>query len=439
MSRRLVLALAVLAVSLVSSRAPAAPPAEVVIGAVYPLSGNLAKVGNDIKDAIEAAAALVNDDADVPVPLGKGKGLPGLGGARVRVVFADHQSSPERGLSEAERLITQEHVVALLGSYNSNVTATASQAAERLKTPFLNETSTSPLLTTRGFKWFFRTTPTDDEFSENFFKFLGEMKKRGKTIKNVALLYENTLFGTDVSKLEKKYAQQHGYPVVADIAYDAKSANLSSEIQRLKPAAPEVLLQASYTNDAILSTRTMKELDFRPQAILAMDAGHVASEFVPAVGKDADGIISREVWALELGEKKPVVKKVNDLFRKKTQATRGQAIDMDGTSARAFVGLLVLADAIDRAGSIEPEKIRAAGLSLIFGVMEIVNFAHGEFLMLSMYLSYFLNASLGWDPLVALPLNAVALFLLGVLVYYALIRRVLRAPMLAQIFATFGL
>ncbi len=81
----------------------------------------------------------------------------------------------------------------------------------------------------------------------------------------------------------------------------------------------------------------------------------------------------------------------------------------------------------------------AAGLTLIFGVMEIVNFAHGEFLMLSMYLSYFLHAGLGWDPIAALPVNAVALFALGVVVYYALIRRVLRAPMLAQVFATFGL
>ncbi len=81
----------------------------------------------------------------------------------------------------------------------------------------------------------------------------------------------------------------------------------------------------------------------------------------------------------------------------------------------------------------------AAGLTLIFGVMEIVNFAHGEFLMLSMYLSYFFHAALGWDPLVALPLNAAALFVFGVIVYFAVIRRVLRAPMLAQIFATFGL
>jgi branched-chain amino acid transport system permease protein len=81
----------------------------------------------------------------------------------------------------------------------------------------------------------------------------------------------------------------------------------------------------------------------------------------------------------------------------------------------------------------------AAGLTLIFGVMEIVNFAHGEFLMLSMYLSYFFHSLLHLDPLIALPLNATALFAFGVLVYFTLIRRVLRAPMLAQIFATFGL
>src|SRR5207237_10856645 len=91
---------------------------EIVIGAVYPLSGNLAKVGTDIKDAIELAAEIVNEDVALPVPLGKGKGLPHLGGARLRIVFADHQSAPEKGLYESERLVTQEGAVALLGTYN---------------------------------------------------------------------------------------------------------------------------------------------------------------------------------------------------------------------------------------------------------------------------------------------------------------------------------
>jgi branched-chain amino acid transport system permease protein len=81
----------------------------------------------------------------------------------------------------------------------------------------------------------------------------------------------------------------------------------------------------------------------------------------------------------------------------------------------------------------------AAGLSLIFGLMEIVNFAHGEFLMLAMFSTFWAWALWRLDPVVSLPLTAAALFLLGFAIYHGLIRWVLGAPMLAQIFATFGL
>ncbi|MBI4607813.1 MAG: branched-chain amino acid ABC transporter permease [Candidatus Rokubacteria bacterium] len=81
----------------------------------------------------------------------------------------------------------------------------------------------------------------------------------------------------------------------------------------------------------------------------------------------------------------------------------------------------------------------AAGLSLIFGLMEIVNFAHGEFLMLAMYTAFWSWALWRLDPLLSLPLSAAVLFLLGVLTYKGVIRWILEAPMLAQIFATFGL
>ncbi|GAW91919.1 amino acid ABC transporter permease [Calderihabitans maritimus] len=80
----------------------------------------------------------------------------------------------------------------------------------------------------------------------------------------------------------------------------------------------------------------------------------------------------------------------------------------------------------------------AIGLTIIFGVMDIVNFAHGEFLMVSMFIVYSLSL-LGINPLISLPVAAIALFALGILSYKTLIRRVLDAPMLAQIFVTFGL
>lgn len=81
----------------------------------------------------------------------------------------------------------------------------------------------------------------------------------------------------------------------------------------------------------------------------------------------------------------------------------------------------------------------AAGLSLIFGLMEIVNFAHGEFLMLGMYTAFWTYTLFALDPLVSVPICGGVLFVLGVLTHKGIIRRILGAPMLAQIFATFGL
>lgn len=81
----------------------------------------------------------------------------------------------------------------------------------------------------------------------------------------------------------------------------------------------------------------------------------------------------------------------------------------------------------------------SVGLTLIFGLMEIVNFAHGEFLMLAMYAAFWGSSLASLDPMVSLPATVGLLFLLGVLTYRGIISRILNAPMLAQIFATFGL
>jgi branched-chain amino acid transport system permease protein len=81
----------------------------------------------------------------------------------------------------------------------------------------------------------------------------------------------------------------------------------------------------------------------------------------------------------------------------------------------------------------------AVGLTLIWGIMEIVNFAHGDFLMSGMYISFWMYALWGVDPLLSLPVSAFLLFVLGVVAYRLVIRKILGAPMLIQIFATFGM
>jgi branched-chain amino acid transport system substrate-binding protein len=281
--------------------------------------------------------------------------LPNLKGAQVEVIFGDHQGKPDVGQAEAERMITTEKVVALMGAYHSSVTTTASIAAERHKVPFLNPESTDPKLTERGFRYFFRTTPFDDQFAENFFQFLNDVKKqKGAKISSVATVYENTNFGTGVNNAIRKNAAKYGYRLVADVAYAEKGTSAIAEVQKVKAAAPDVVMPASYTADAILYMKTFKDLNYAPQAILAMDAGYISDEFKKTLGKDGEYVLSREVWALDLAKKKPMIAKVNEIYKKRFGR------DMNGNSARSFTGFLVLADAINRAGSTDPEKIREA-------------------------------------------------------------------------------
>ncbi len=330
---------------------------EVKIGVIYPLTGAAASSGAEMKNALELAADIINNGAKgIPdLPFSAGGGLPALKGAKIRLVFADHQGNPQTGASEAERLISQEGVVAIVGAYNSNVTATASQVAERYKVPFLNPESSSASLTARGFKYFFRTTAHDDLFVRNAFEFKKEFEaKRGIKVGPIATFNENTLWGTETTKLQATLAPASGFSLVKQITYPAKSTQLTSEVQTLKAAAPKVVLQSSYLGDALLSMKTYKELGFAPDMILANNAGFTDTEFIKTLGKDADYVITREVWALDLATKNPLIKQVNDLFRGKYGA------DFTGNSSRTFTGLMVIADAINRAGSTDAEAIRKA-------------------------------------------------------------------------------
>jgi len=339
-----------------SGRQAGAPaPREVKIGVVYPLSGPAASAGLDDKYGVELAAEIVNGKYDLNLPLARDEGLPNLGGAKIALVVADHQGKPDVAQAEVERLITQEGVVAVIGAYQSQLTATASQVAERFGIPFVNPESAAPSLTERGFKWFFRVGPHEATAARNMFELMRALERSGRArIRTIGIVYENTLFGTDAYKADKQYAQEYGYDVVVEVPYPANTSDVSSEVQKIKAANPDVIMQASYLADAVLFLRTYKRLDVNPQMILAHDGGFADPDYVKTAGKDGDYIITRNAWSVALAERKPVARAVNDLFRSR------YGRDMSDVSARSFIGLLVLADAINRAGSTDPERIRQA-------------------------------------------------------------------------------
>ena len=336
--------------------APAAQTKEVVIGVLYPMTGPVAQIGIDAVNVIKVALDIINSDVDIPMPLGKGAGLPRLGGAKVRIVVVDHQGKPDLGLAEAERLITQEKAHALFGAYFSSVTNTASQVAERMGIPLVNADSSSPALTERGFKWFFRTSPHDIHFSQVMFEFMKDLeKKRGVQFKTVAILNEDTTFGTDSAKAQEDLAKKSGYTVAARIPFRTGTTSLDAEVGRLKSASADVFLPSLYTSDAILLTRTMRNLDYNPKLLIAQNAGYTDPKFVSEMGKEADAAITRAPFALDLASRKPLIPVINEMFKK---VSGGR--DLSDVSARAFTGFMTLADAINRAGSTDPAAIQKA-------------------------------------------------------------------------------
>jgi branched-chain amino acid transport system substrate-binding protein len=327
---------------------------EVVIGVLYPFSGASAQIGVDAQKAYEAALEIINKNYDFDLPMAKGEGLSGFGGAKLRLVYADHQGDPQKGRAEAERLITQDKVCAIVGTYQSAVAVTVSQTCERYQIPFLSADNSSPSLHTRGLKFFFRAAPHDEMFSKAMFDFYNAMKKKGTKIETLALFHEDTIFGTDSANAQTKLAKEFGYKIVADIKYRANSPSLSAEVQQLKSANADVLMPSSYTTDGILLIKTMAELGYKPNAIVAQAAGFSEKALYDAVGDKLNGVITRGSFSLDLAAKRPMVGKINEMFKEKSGK------DLNDNTSREFSALIILADAINRAKSTDGEKIRAA-------------------------------------------------------------------------------
>ena len=326
----------------------------VKVGAIYPLSGNAASAGGFSKAAIELAVDLVNHgNPDLKdVPLADGKGLPRLGGAKIEVIFADNQGTPAAGQNQALRLITEEKVVALIGAYQSGITVTTSAMAERHGVPFLTPESVAANLTERGFKWFFRATPVAGDFARAYSAFLKEQRAAGQKTGSIAVVNENTEYGNSVASVIKEQFAKDGHNITQVIPYSANTTDVQPQVLQLKEKNPDVVIFISYTSDAILYAKTMKDLSWKPAIMIADDAGFNDPSFVATSGVLVEGLVNRSSFAV--GKPGSVSAVINELYKMKT------GNDLDDPSARAMQGMLIMADAINRAGATEPAKIQAA-------------------------------------------------------------------------------
>ena len=343
------------ALPLASAARPAEAAGEVKVGSILPLTGTFAQTGRYLQIGQQLAADLINAHVSYPVTMAGSDGIPSLGHAKLRLIFADSQGKPDQAATVAEQLITQDKVVAVLGSYLSATTQTASLRAEQYKVPFLNPDSSSPTLTERGLHWFFRISPHDGTFTQNMFDCMGVIKKsKGWNPKKIAIVHEDTLFGKSFGDVAQAIAQKEGYSIVARVFYPANTSEVQSEVQKVKAANPDVILQASYLSDSLLFMKTYKQQNV-DVPIIAQDAGFVEPGFIQGLGKDANYILTRDTFAINVKQRNKGVPLINELYKQ-----RSGGKNLDGNVARDFTAVTVIADAINRAKSTDAEKIRAA-------------------------------------------------------------------------------
>jgi branched-chain amino acid transport system substrate-binding protein len=343
---------AALIISIAADPAGAADP--VKIGAIYPLTGNAASAGASAKDAVELGAEIVNNAHPefAGLPLAATAGLPNLGGAKIELINVDHQGNPQVGQTQTLRLITQDKVVAMLGAYHSSVALVATAVAERQGVPFLVADSVALNITGRGFKWIFRSGPIATDFANAYTQFLNDLKNSGHKIDTIAIVNENTDYGTSVAASINDAAKRANINIGAQIPYNANSTDVSGQVLQLKQLQPDAIIFVSYTADTILYFKTLRNLDYLPPIIIGDDAGFSDPAFIPNVGDIAQGAINRSAW--DIGAPGSNSYKINEMFKAK------YGRDLDDTSARWMQGFFVLADAINRAGSTEPAKIQQA-------------------------------------------------------------------------------
>ena len=250
-----------------------------------------------------------------------------MGGAKITLIFKDHEGNPTIGADLAKKLILDDKVDGILGCYHSSVTKTVSAICEQYGVPMINGSSTSPGLTERGFKWFWRTTPHDRWFTKDLFDFLVGLQRRqgqrragggpqGDRPRRLGLREQR--MGLVRLPIIQDMAAEYKFKLRKSLLYSDKSPDLSSEVRSLKASKASVLLFASYTSDAILMVKTLKTQKVQPKIIWGQDAGFDKPEFRSTLGDTIEGILTRSVFLPQVVQIKPVAGQVNTLYKAKT-------------------------------------------------------------------------------------------------------------------------
>ena len=313
----------------------ATPAAAVKVGVVLPLTGAEAKFGEIEKRSYEMAVDEINKRG-------------GVKGEKIQLVIEDDTGRPDVGRSVVEKLITKDKVVILGGGYSSSVTYAVAGVAQQNRIPFLVNTGSADNITTSGWDYIFRLNPPVSEYAGAIESLLTDVVKP----KTVAILYENSLFGTSGAKAFEETCKKLGYQVLLKQGYESGGIDFKPVLVQVKKLNPDVVYMVSYIMDASLLMKQAKELKITPKIFIGGAAGFTMPEFKKNAGIASEKVISATLWYQNL--KYPVAME----YYKKYVARYKSETEYHG--AEAYAAAYVIADALKRARSFNSADVRQA-------------------------------------------------------------------------------
>lgn len=330
----------------------AAAPAhaqDIKLGALYPFSGGLALLGDESYRGTQMAVDERNAAG-------------GINGKKIVLVKADAVDA-NQAVGEARRLTSVEGVSAIFGSYASGISAAATQVTELAGVPYFELGAVADTITTRGFKYVFRSNATAKSFAErsveSVVKVIAPMLKVDPASLKIAIIHEDGSYGTLVGNFQKEEAKRLGLNVVESQPYSAKSVDLSSLVLRLKGANADVVLQTSYQNDTLLFFRQSASAGYRPKAVIGAGGGYSLQETAQALGSAVEGVFNVDFPQITMKDSgAPGLKEFVTAYEK-----RYGIQPRSGHSLVNYVGAKGFLDALAQAKSTDKDKIREAVLA----------------------------------------------------------------------------
>ncbi|MBZ5510913.1 MAG: ABC transporter substrate-binding protein [Acidobacteriia bacterium] len=253
----------------------------VKIGVISSLTGSQAAFGQAHKNGYAIALEELN-----------AKG--GINGKKVELDFYDDQSKPDQAVQGVNKLVDQDHVPIILGSYSSESTRAIVPVVTAKQVPLIIPTAVADNIMQTGSQWIFRLCAGSGDYAKSTLDFL----KNNGNPKNLAIVYENTNFGQANFKSMSEAATADGMNLVDTEAYQTSSPDYKSLLQRVKSKNPEVVYFASYLLDATTLMRQSEQGTFNPKYYTSAGTGFAVADFPTekGAGKYANYTFSVAQW-----------------------------------------------------------------------------------------------------------------------------------------------